>query len=39
MEMERLHHVTAIVGHPQETYDFYTQVLGLHLIKKRELHF
>lgn len=34
MEMERLHHVTAIVGHPQETYDFYTQVLGLHLIKK-----
>ena len=34
MEMERLHHVTAIVGHPQETYDFYTQVLGLHLIKR-----
>ncbi|MBG9982910.1 VOC family protein [Aerococcaceae bacterium DSM 111020] len=34
MKMHKLHHVSAIVGHPQETYDFYTQVLRLHLIKK-----
>jgi glyoxalase family protein len=28
-----LHHVTAISGAPQETVDFYTQVLGLRLVK------
>ena len=29
-----IHHVTAIAGDPQATLDFYTQVLGLRLVKK-----
>jgi glyoxalase family protein len=29
-----IHHVTAIVGEPQENVDFYTIVLGLRLIKR-----
>lgn len=29
-----LHHVTAIASDPQQTVDFYTQVLGLRLVKK-----
>ncbi|MCC5890733.1 MAG: ring-cleaving dioxygenase [Alkalibacterium sp.] len=29
-----IHHITAIVGHPQENADFYTTVLGLRLVKK-----
>jgi glyoxalase family protein len=29
-----LHHVTAIAGDAQRNYDFYTQVMGLRLIKK-----
>lgn len=29
-----IHHVTAIVGEPQENIDFYTQVLGLRLVKQ-----
>lgn len=29
-----IHHITAIVGHPQENYDFYATVLGLRLVKK-----
>ncbi|MBM6613951.1 ring-cleaving dioxygenase [Desemzia sp. RIT804] len=29
-----IHHITAIVGHPQENVDFYGSVLGLRLIKK-----
>jgi catechol 2,3-dioxygenase-like lactoylglutathione lyase family enzyme len=28
-----IHHVTAIAGDPQENLDFYTGVLGLHLVK------
>jgi glyoxalase family protein len=28
-----IHHVTAIAGDPQQTIDFYTQVLGLRLVK------
>ena len=28
-----IHHVTAIAGDPQQTVDFYTQVLGLRLVK------
>jgi glyoxalase family protein len=28
-----LHHVTAIAGEPQQNIDFYTQVLGLRLVK------
>ncbi|MGE5519282.1 MAG: ring-cleaving dioxygenase [Candidatus Dadabacteria bacterium] len=29
-----LHHITAIAGDAQRNYDFYTQVLGLRLVKK-----
>lgn len=29
-----IHHITAIVGHPQENVDFYAAVLGLRLVKK-----
>ena len=29
-----IHHITAIVGHPQENVDFYAGILGLRLIKK-----
>jgi glyoxalase family protein len=29
-----IHHITAIVGHPQENIDFYTGVLGLRLVKQ-----
>src|SRR5206468_1256071 len=29
-----IHHVTAIVDDPQENIDFYTQVLGLRLVKQ-----
>lgn len=29
-----IHHITAIVGHPQENVDFYTGVLGLRLVKQ-----
>lgn len=29
-----IHHITAIVGHPQETVDFYSAVLGLALVKQ-----
>jgi len=29
-----IHHITAIVGHPQENVDFYSNVLGLRLVKK-----
>lgn len=29
-----IHHITAIVGHPQENVDFYVGVLGLRLVKQ-----
>ncbi|MGD6855889.1 ring-cleaving dioxygenase [Bacillus infantis] len=29
-----IHHITAIVGHPQENLDFYAGVLGLRLVKQ-----
>ncbi|MBS4210609.1 ring-cleaving dioxygenase [Bacillus sp. FJAT-50079] len=29
-----IHHITAIVGHPQENVDFYSGVLGLRLVKR-----
>lgn len=29
-----IHHITSIVGHPQENIDFYAGVLGLRLVKK-----
>lgn len=31
---EGIHHITAIVGHPQENTDFYAGILGLRLVKK-----
>lgn len=31
---EGIHHITAIVGHPQETADFYAGILGMRLVKK-----
>lgn len=31
---EGIHHITAIVGHPQENIDFYAGILGLRLVKK-----
>ncbi|XJZ28655.1 ring-cleaving dioxygenase [Bacillota bacterium Lsc_1132] len=29
-----IHHITAIVGHPQENVDFYAAILGLRLVKQ-----
>ncbi|THE12726.1 ring-cleaving dioxygenase [Bacillus timonensis] len=34
MKTAGIHHITAIVGHPQENVDFYAGVLGLRLVKK-----
>lgn len=34
MQTAGIHHITAIVGHPQENVDFYAGVLGLRLVKK-----
>ena len=33
-EITGIHHVTAITGDPQANLDFYTQVLGMRLVKK-----
>jgi catechol 2,3-dioxygenase-like lactoylglutathione lyase family enzyme len=33
MQVHGIHHVTAIAGDPQANADFYTGVLGLHLVK------
>lgn len=33
MEVDGIHHVTAIAGDPQGNVDFYTGVLGLRLVK------
>ncbi|PAF36720.1 ring-cleaving dioxygenase [Terribacillus saccharophilus] len=33
-QTQGIHHITAIVGHPQENTDFYAGVLGLRLVKK-----
>src|SRR6202022_3329450 len=34
MQLEGLHHVTAITGDASLNVAFYTQVLGLHMVKK-----
>ncbi|WP_010677855.1 ring-cleaving dioxygenase [Bacillus timonensis] len=34
MKTAGIHHITAIVGHPQENVDFYAGVLGLRLVKQ-----
>lgn len=34
MNVTGIHHITAISSNPQTTYDFYTRVLGLRLVKK-----
>lgn len=34
MAEKGIHHITAVAGNPNENYKFYTQVLGLRLVKK-----
>lgn len=34
MKINRIHHISVLAGEPQRHYDFYTEVLGLRLIKK-----
>jgi len=34
MEIPGLHHITAVTGNPAQNVQFYTQVLGLRLVKK-----
>jgi glyoxalase family protein len=34
MKLNGLHHVTAVTAKAQENFDFYTQVLGMRLVKK-----
>lgn len=34
MKTMGIHHITAIVGHPQENVDFYAGILGLRLVKQ-----
>lgn len=34
MSHKGIHHITAIAGNPKQNYEFYTQVLGLRLVKK-----
>jgi glyoxalase family protein len=34
MQLEGIHHITAITGHAQKNVDFYAGVLGLRLVKK-----
>ena len=34
MNITGLHHVTALAGNPQRNLHFYTEVLGLHLVKR-----
>lgn len=34
MKVKGIHHISSIVGHPQENIDFYTSLLGLRLIKR-----
>ena len=32
--IQQIHHISAIVGDPQENVDFYREVLGLRLVKQ-----
>src|SRR5260370_35081717 len=34
MRSAGIHHITAIAGDPQRNLDFYTEALGLHLVKR-----
>jgi len=34
MKTSGIHHVTAVAGDPQQNLDFYTEVLGLRLVKR-----
>ena len=34
MSTKGIHHITAIAGDPKQNYQFYTQVMGLRLVKK-----
>src|SRR4051812_35891585 len=34
MKLHGIHHITAIAGDPQRNFDFYTEFLGLRLVKR-----
>lgn len=34
MATKGIHHITAVAGDPKQNYEFYTQVMGLRLVKK-----
>lgn len=34
MAKKGIHHITAVAGDPKQNYEFYTQVMGLRLVKK-----
>src|SRR3989344_1487416 len=34
MNIQGIHHITAVSSNAQKTYDFYTRILGLRLVKK-----
>ncbi|MCA1553454.1 MAG: VOC family protein, partial [Chloroflexi bacterium] len=34
MELHGLHHITAVTGHAADNVRFYTQVMGMRLVKK-----
>jgi len=34
MSDKGIHHITAVAGNPQRNYQFYTQIMGLRLVKK-----
>lgn len=34
MSEKGIHHITAVAGDPKQNYEFYTQVMGLRLVKK-----
>ena len=34
MSTKGIHHITAVAGDPQQNFDFYTQVMGMRMVKK-----
>ena len=34
MSTKGIHHITAVAGNPQKNYNFYTQVMGMRMVKK-----
>ncbi len=37
MKTQGIHHISAMVGDPQENLDFYGTILGLRFVKKRSI--